>query len=944
MIGSSIAGGHQVAVGKYSQRGSLVKAGVAVLRHMREYFGVMALVTLALATPVGAQQIDPAVLQRLQGQLGAGTQPLQPQMSPLDQARQRDVGANTTAVLADDGGPTPAERTLRDMEAQKKIVEAYEPSAVERYYQSRAAETNLRQFCYDLFSAVTTTDGALVGRVGDDYVVGVGDELVVSFQGSTSRSLTVRVDREGRLIVDQLPPVPAAGRRLGEVRRSLEDATRRTLLGTDVYLSVGSVRAISVVVGGEVEKPGQYTLTSLADVMTALGRAGGVKPSGSLRQVRVSRGGAMLTVDLYGLLGIGGVPTVRLQDGDRIIVPAVGRTMAIVGAVARPAIFELPAGSSAPTLAQALAMAGGTLRPSGNDFTVQRIDGDGREHALQLKGMSSALQAGDILIVAPRERGVSGRVFLDGFVDSPGPRALAAAPSVKVLLGSPQNMKFGSYLPMAVLIRRDEVTNAQVYTGLNLFDIFHNDQDVPLRSEDRLVVLGAPHIAFLQSVDVRRIVLGQPNPKPQCRSLLALEALVQDSQSDRFSAAVRGSFLMDSGDSVQVSGAAVTQRGQAIIGADPNQMAARSGTIEGVAATIATPLDVEDVCPELFEKETGVLPFLLENLVVAGGNVRRPGVYPLWGVIPAATLARVAEGLTGRADRISIDLTNADPYGRSTRQTSIEGTLDTLMAVQVASGDDVRFNSVQPQFEAGAVLLSGEFARPGLYTIRKGEKLSELMARAGGLTEHAYPYGAVFTRRSVKLAQQEGFRRTARELNAALLSMSARKNVTGDSLAAATQLAQGFATVDAPGRMVVEADPRVLALKPDVDTVLDAGDAIFMPKRPNFVLSLGDVLNPGALQFEASKGVDDYLREAGGIQRTADEDRVFLVYPNGVAKPIKVSGWLRRGNIVVPPGSTIVVPKDVDPLYTLDVVKDVATIIGQFATSIAAIAVIASNN
>ena len=144
------------------------------------------------------------------------------------------------------------------------------------------------------------------------------------------------------------------------------------------------------------------------------------------------------------------------------------------------------------------------------------------------------------------------------------------------------------------------------------------------------------------------------------------------------------------------------------------------------------------------------------------------------------------------------------------------------------------------------------------------------------------------------------------------------------------------------GRMVVEADPAVLAAYPEADTVLEAGDSIYMPKKPNFVLAMGDVLNPGALQFGRTKTARDYIQEAGGIQRSADDGRAFIVYPNGVAQPLKTSGWFRSAQAVVPPGSTIVVPKNIDPLYTLDIVKDVATIIGQFATSIAAIAVISN--
>jgi polysaccharide biosynthesis/export protein len=124
---------------------------------------------------------------------------------------------------------------------------------------------------------------------------------------------------------------------------------------------------------------------------------------------------------------------------------------------------------------------------------------------------------------------------------------------------------------------------------------------------------------------------------------------------------------------------------------------------------------------------------------------------------------------------------------------------------------------------------------------------------------------------------------------------------------------------------------------------LEAGDAVFVPKRPNFVLALGDVLNPGAQQFVPGKAMTAYVQEAGGMQRSADDDRVFLVLPNGKAQPVKLGGW-RRSNAVIPPGSTIVIPKELDPLASLDMVRDISTIIGQFAVSLASIAVLARGN
>ncbi|WP_185965148.1 SLBB domain-containing protein [Glacieibacterium frigidum] len=936
----------------------------------------MALV--ALPSVGHAQSIDPRVLAQVQGQLGSGNgaSVLGPQSSasPLDRARDNAQGLRALeqqGIRID----TPEEQELRRIQSRAAIERLYRPSPVEREFRDRLSDPTLRQFGYELFQSVPGSAGSLTGAVSDSYIIGPGDEIVIQFQGATNDSRTVRVDREGRLVVGTLPAVRAAGRSLGAVRNDLAAATRRTLLGTDVYVSLGTVRAATVFVGGEVERPGQFQLTSLADISAALAQAGGVRRTGSLRNVRVVRAGGSFTVDLYGLLGIGSPPSVSLRDGDRIIVPVIGDTVAIAGNVARPGIYEIRRGTSVAAL---LDYAGGALRPRGNQIAISRIAADGSEEFVRSAALGSALIPGDaVQLTGGSAGGAAGRVLLRGFVANPGPRSLGQAPTVRDLLGEIRDLRFDTYLPMAVLVRRDPGTAARVFEPVNLLTALTERPGVPLRSDDRLYVFGRSDIDFLNRTPVRRIVLGQPNSLPECTSLDRLEALVRDTQSARFSAVTRGSFIVERGgqsDIAATGGVGSSRRGEETLrtGADQVGLArgrpvrtARTGEEAardqvdqdrfdeinevndpyGTAQSARLARDI-GVCPAVFEEEPELLPVLIENAVAVSGAVRRPGAYPIAGSASAKDIASAAEGLLGNTTALTLDVTRAS--GETTTQqrlaTDIGGR--TLATTRVVAGDDLRFNAAQPQYEAGGVLLTGEFGRPGLYSIRKGETLSQLMARAGGLSPLAYAYGTVFTRRSVKELQQEGFRRTGRELTNSLLAVSARKTGagSGDSLLAAQGLIQQLTTVEAPGRVVVEADPRVLAVRPDLDTVLESGDAIYVPKRPNFVLALGDVNNPGALQFINGKSAKDYLAETGGTQSTADDDRIFVVLPNGTSQPLKGGRWARsNAQGVIPPGSTIIVPKNIDPLFTLDIARDITTIVGTLFTSIATVALLATN-
>ena len=964
---------------------------------LRRAVAVVLIVNLGF-DPVLAQSIDPSTLQRLQGALGSGSG--SGGLSGLGMTNSagarldasRESGDLSSDVQQTVPGMTAEELELRRQRSRLQLQAFYTPSSIEREYRDRTGDPNLRQFGYDLFRSTEGSGGGQVtGEVGNGYVLGVGDEIVVSFQGATSNSYTTRVDREGRLVVGQLAPIRAAGRSLGSVRSDLAAQTRRTLLGTEVYVSLGSVRAISVFVGGEVERPGQYQLTSLGDVANALARAGGVRRSGSLRRIRVVRGGGSVTVDLYGLLGIGSPSPVRIQDGDRIIVPVIGETAAITGSVARPGIYEIRGPLS---VANFVDYAGGAIRPRGNKIAISRIAADGTESFVRAAGNASGIVAGDaVQVVGGSAGGTAGRVLLRGFVQNPGPRPLTAAATVRDLLGSSADLRIGTYLPMAILVRRDPLTSSRVYEPVNLISALRDGPSVALRSDDLLYVFSQRDIEFMNSLAVRRIVLGQANPLRDCRSLQRLEEIVGDTQSSRFVGLTRGSFIIRRNGRADVDSASLAARDR---GVRDDQMAADraalNGTVPGAqrnvtldnarttsdvqqlagssvngTATTGRRLSDEDldrmnelqrqrearekrvqlggldgqaneICPTVFEDEPELLPVLIENAVGVGGAVHRPGAYPVAGVVSAEVMIAVAQGAAGNTFDAVLDVNRSTSTGATTERVPLGAGGAALPQVALRAGDDLRLNAGQPQIESGAVLLAGEFQRPGLYTFRKGETLAQLMARAGGLTPYAYTYGAIYTRASVKELQEEGLKRTARELQMGLLAASARKTTGDTSLAGATQLVRELTDMDVPGRMVVESDPTVLSVKPELDTVLEPGDAIYMPKRPNFVLVLGDVNNPTALQFISSKRAGDYVKEAGGTSQSADRGRIFVVLPNGTAQPLKSS----RGD-PLPPGSTVIVPKNVDPLRTLDFIRDVTSIFAQVATSIATIAILATN-
>lgn len=331
--------------------------------------------------------------------------------------------------------------------------------------------------------------------------------------------------------------------------------------------------------------------------------------------------------------------------------------------------------------------------------------------------------------------------------------------------------------------------------------------------------------------------------------------------------------------------------------------------------------------------DPAIVAVIGERTVQVRGAVRDPGGYPVADRTPLTALVAAAGGLSADADPTVAELTAAN----GTRN-SIDLTRDGTRTV--GPGDALRINPRPQALEPRAVAIEGAVRRPGRYDIGRGETLSSLIARAGGLIDDAYPAGAVLMRESERRREKEQFQRQARELERTLaLEMEKGEPVKAENVALARQLAAQLRGAEPLGRVVVEADPAILRSRPDLDPLLEPDDRIVIPKRPLTVAVSGEVLHPTAAQFVSGKTAEDYLNEAGGATRDADTGRSFLVLPDGRARPLALSSWNHRVE-TIPPGAILVVPRDPRPFDGLDATKAVGNILSQLAITAASISVI----
>jgi protein involved in polysaccharide export with SLBB domain len=220
-----------------------------------------------------------------------------------------------------------------------------------------------------------------------------------------------------------------------------------------------------------------------------------------------------------------------------------------------------------------------------------------------------------------------------------------------------------------------------------------------------------------------------------------------------------------------------------------------------------------------------------------------------------------------------------------------------------------------------SVSLRGEIRHPGTYGIRNGERLSEVLERAGGFNPDAYPYGAVLTRREVRDLEMKSHEELVQRVKYEEVALkSLPENNEDQKNAKLTAVAQVRTTLDqlqttAPvGRVVIHIQPNVKEWKnTDADPVMRDGDELIVPKKANYVMVTGQVFNPTSISYQSGRSAKWYLSQAGGMTQMANRQAAFVIRGDGsvVAAKNNSAGWWKGDplNTVMKPGDTIIVPE-----------------------------------
>lgn len=324
-----------------------------------------------------------------------------------------------------------------------------------------------------------------------DYVLGPGDQLVIDVYGASQKSYQLTVSPEGTVTVPDYGPISVSGMTVAAANSRIRGSLGSRYSSSNLKVSVGQTRTILINVMGEVQKPGTYHLSAFASVFHALYAAGGIGELGTLRNVRVLRGGNLVTVvDIYEYILNGRLAgNIRLKDGDVIQVGPYDCLVNVSGNVKRPMYYEMRANESVATL---LKYAGGfagdayrksvrLTRKTGERYGVYNID--------EFEQASFRVADGDAVQVDAMLERFENMVEVSGAVFRPGQYRLGEQiTTVRGLIEQADGLTEDAFTAHAVLHRMRADRSLEVIP-VDVGGIMAGTvADIPLANEDVLFI------------------------------------------------------------------------------------------------------------------------------------------------------------------------------------------------------------------------------------------------------------------------------------------------------------------------------------------------------------------------------------------------------------------------------------------------------------------------
>lgn len=588
-----------------------------------------------------------------------------------------------------------------------------------------------------------------------NYVIGPDDELLLNVYGVNLSQQNLKVSPEGTVNVKYAGIIPVAGLTIEAATSTIRNRLVRFYPGlasgqTRLNLTLGNIRSIRVILIGAINRPGTYTLPSLATLFNALYVSGGPAENGSFRNIELIRGNKVVaTADLYDFLQKGDLKgNLHLEDNDVIRVPYAQKLITLNGELNRPGIFELQAGES---LQQALDFAGGfKSKAFKGRITGNRYAGIGRQ-VLDIAGDSLQFFQpvhGDEFVIDSVINRYQNRVMITGAVFKPGAYALdGSGMTLKQLIGKAQGLKEDVYGGRALVVRTREDLSKE-YVAVELKPIITGGQDgLVLRKDDSIHVASIFDLRDTTSVSINGAVR-----KPgtfRFEEGLSLKSLIIKAEGFADHATGRGIEISRRKRNIDITkaGSDIVE----IIRVDDDKELSNSST-----DVVLQPFDIVTIKEDPFYKKQISVKVTGEVLMPAvytlqsreerlSSLIKRSGGLLYTANVGGAKLIRQKKAVTDTAEvkrllasmerDTTVSTTKVEQLAKTTTEVAINlgyilknpGSTDDIT---LEEGDEL----IIPRIN-NTVSVNGEVFKPVDIMYERGKKLSDYLSDAGGVTQ-----------------------------------------------------------------------------------------------------------------------------------------------------------------------------------------------------------------
>ncbi len=848
------------------------------------------------------------------------------------------------------------ESNTQPSEIEKNVSSALDPVSLEEEIQQQVVQSSLALFGYEMFSGVAKAFAPITGApVPQDYVIGPGDTFTVQAFSAADVQYALTVTREGMILVPESGAISVSGLTFSEAKNVISKTIERQRIGIKTVVTLSELRSIQVILVGEVVQPGSYVVSGFSTLINALISNGGIKRTGSLRNIQVKRAGKVIaSMDLYELLLNGDdSANIYLRQGDLIFVPPIGPTVSIAGEVLRPAIYEIGQGL---TVGHVLKLAGGLL-PTANKAKAQieRVSNEGLYNLLQANladgGKGITVNNGDLIRVLPVLNKMDSVVLLSGHVLTLGGYQWRQGMRISDLINSSSILRQGAEFDVAIVLRENRREKRTEVIYFNLGEALADkgsDSNIQLDSRDQVIIFDT-HSARAEQLS--RVVLklkreataDSPAKLVEFKGFLRHPGIYPLQPGTRLLDMVNNVGGLKAGVDLDYALLARTDLTTDRLYFVQLNMLEALRTQYGDHNPLLQPKDkfylfdksinrsaLIEVPLERIKRETRFGQ--LARTVQVSGAVFHPGNYPMVPGMRVEDLIKAAGGMKEEAYGIAASLSRQvlldNEFSRTdslsislTRKDRLLETTDLILQ----SKDHLVLREKPEWVEVSKhVKIEGEVVYPGRYRIDKRETLCSLVQRVGSFTEDAYLFGSIFLRESVRKKEQRALDRMFDQLERLVADSHVSQGFEKDQKMPQDQSARDVFNVlkelspeKALGRMVVDMEDAVTRCDEVSDIVLEDGDRIIIPKFQDDVSVVGQVYFPTSHKYRSSRAALDYIGLSGGTRELAQHEHAYIVQANGEVMSVRSRasswGWLMAPtNVKVTPGATIYVPLSVD--------------------------------